>query len=203
MQRLLWDHDDIDVVGQASDGDEAVSLAARLKPDVAVVDVSMPRLNGIEATRQIKQSCPSTAILILSAFNNDPYVFNAIEVGAAGYMLKNARIRDIIAGIRALHEGETVLDASVASKVFQRAAVRGGKPIIKDRSRRLHQRELEVLKLAAKGKSNKEIADKLVISVRTVQTHLVNIFHKLNVGSRTEAVLHALREGWITLEDLP
>jgi NarL family two-component system response regulator LiaR len=203
LRRLLQEEKDIDVVGQAEDGEEAVNLATQLRPDVAIIDVSMPKLNGIEATRQIKKVCPQTAILILSAYDNDPYVFSAIEVGAAGYLLKNARIREVVAAIRALHDGETVLDVSLASKVFKRLAPTTGKANTKEVSRKLRQRELEVLRLAARGMSNKEIAEALVISVRTVQTHLVNIFHKLEVGSRTEAVLSALRKGWITIEDLP
>ena len=203
LERLLREEDNIDVVGQAEDGEEAIALATQLKPDVAIIDVAMPKLNGIEATREIKKVCPQTAILILSAYDNDPYVFSAIEVGAAGYLLKNARIREVIAAIRALHDGETVLDVSLASKIFKRLAPTNGKAKTKEVSRKLRQRELEVLRLAARGMSNKEIAEALVISVRTVQTHLVNIFHKLDVGSRTEAVLSALRKGWITLEELP
>ena len=203
LERLLREEESIEVVGQAEDGEEAINLATQLQPDVAIIDVSMPKLNGIEATRQIKAVCPQTAILILSAYDNDPYVFSAIEVGAAGYLLKNARIREVVAAIHALHDGETVLDASLASKVFKRLAPTTGKADTKVVSRKLRQRELEVLRLAARGMSNKEIAEALVISVRTVQTHLVNIFHKLDVGSRTEAVLSALRKGWITLEDVP
>ena len=191
------------MVGQAADGEEAVKLANELRPDVAVIDVAMPKLSGIEATKQIKANCPDTAVLIVSAYNNEPYVISAIEGGAAGYLLKNVRVRELSAAIRALHEGEMVLDSSAARRVFNRLASSKGQVITGESSYQLYQRELEVLKLAAKGMSNKEIAQELTISVRTVQTHLVNIFAKLNVNSRTEAVLHALREGWLTLDDLP
>jgi len=203
LSRLLGEQEDLEVVGQAADGEEAVKLANELRPDVAVIDVAMPKLSGIEATKQIKANCPDTAVLIVSAYNNEPYVISAIEGGAAGYLLKNVRVRELSAAIRALHEGEMVLDSSAARRVFNRLASSKGQVITGESSYQLYQRELEVLKLAAKGMSNKEIAQELTISVRTVQTHLVNIFAKLNVNSRTEAVLHALREGWLTLDDLP
>lgn len=203
LSRLLGEQEDLEVVGQAGDGEEAVKLANELRPDVAVLDVSMPKLSGIEATKQIKMACPDTAILIVSAYDNEPYVINAIEAGAAGYLLKSARVRELSAAIRALHDGEMVLDSSAARRVFNRVAPSKAPASTGESSRRLNQRELEVLKLAAKGISNKEIAQELTISVRTIQTHLVNIFAKLNVNSRTEAVLHALREGWFTLDDLP
>lgn len=203
LSRLLGEQEDLEVVGQAGDGEEAVKLANELRPDVAIIDVAMPKLSGIEATKQIKAACPDTAVLIVSAYDNEPYVINAIEAGAAGYLVKNVRVRELSAAVRALHDGEMVLDSSAARRVFSRLAPVAGSVSTGEASKQLHQRELQVLKLAAKGMSNKEIAQELTISVRTVQTHLVNIFAKLNVNSRTEAVLHALREGWLTLDDLP
>lgn len=203
LARLLTEEGDVEVIAQAGDGEEAVKLASGLLPDVAIIDVAMPRLNGIEATRQIKATCPATAILIVSAYGYESYVLGAIEAGASGYLLKNVRVRELVAAIRALHAGETVLDPTAARKVFSRLAYTRGRVSAREAPRELHQREMEVLRLAAKGLSNKEIAQRLSVSVRTVQTHLVNIFRKLEVGSRTEAVLHALREGWLTLEDLP
>jgi DNA-binding NarL/FixJ family response regulator len=203
LSRLLGEQEDLEVVGEAGDGEEAVKLANELQPDVAIIDVAMPKLNGIDATKQIKAFCPDTAILIVSAYGNEPYVINAIDAGAAGYLLKSVRVRELSAAIRALHDGEMVLDAGAARRVFSRLASSTGSASVDEASHHLHQRELEVLKLAAKGMSNKEIAQQLTISVRTVQTHFVNIFAKLNVNSRTEAVLHALREGWLSLDDLP
>lgn len=203
LSRLLGEQEDLEVVGQAGDGEEAVKLANELRPDVAIIDVAMPKLSGIEATKQIKAACPDTAVLIVSAYDNEPYVINAIEAGAAGYLVKNVRVRELSAAVRALHDGEMVLDSSAARRVFSRLAPVAGSVSAGEASKQLHQRELQVLKLAAKGMINKEIAQELTISVRTVQTHLVNIFAKLNVNSRTEAVLHALREGWFTLDDLP
>lgn len=203
LSRLLGEQEDLEVVGQTGDGEEAVKLVNELRPDVAIIDVAMPKLSGIEATKQIKAACPDTAVLIVSAYDNEPYVINAIEAGAAGYLVKNVRVRELSAAVRALHDGEMVLDSSAARRVFSRLAPVAGSVSAGEALKQLHQRELQVLKLAAKGMSNKEIAQELTISVRTVQTHLVNIFAKLNVNSRTEAVLHALREGWFTLDDLP
>lgn len=202
LSRLLGEQEDLDIVGEAGDGEEAVKLASELRPDVAVLDISMPKLSGIDATRQIKAACPDTAILIVSAYENEPYVINAIEAGASGYLLKSARVRELSAAIRALYDGEMVFDSSAARRVFNRVAPSKAPASASESSRQLNQRELEVLKLAAKGMSNKEIAQELTVSVRTVQTHLVNIFTKLNVNSRTEAVLDALREGLFTLDDL-
>jgi len=203
LSRLLSEQDDLLIVGEAVDGEEAVKLANELKPDVAVVDVAMPKLSGIEATKRIKEVCPDTAVLIVSAYDDRQYVINAIEAGASGYLLKSARVRELAAAIRAVHNDEMIFDSSAARKVFNSMTVSKDEPGTVEPSSPLNRRELEVLKLAAKGMSNKEIAQELTISTRTVQSHLVNIFTKLNINSRTEAVLRALREGWITLEDLP
>lgn len=203
LSRLLSEQDDFIIVGEAVDGEEAVKLANELKPDVAVVDVAMPNLSGIEATKQIKEVCPDTAVLIVSAYDDEPYVINAIEAGAAGYLLKSIRVRELSAAIRAVHNDEMIFDSSAARKVFDSMTVSKDKTSTDELSNPLNRREFEVLKLAAKGMSNKEIAQELTISIRTVQSHLVNIFTKLNVNSRTEAVLHALREEWIALDDLP
>jgi len=198
---LLTEESDIEVVGQACDGIGAVEMTQQLSPDVTILDVSMPNLNGIEATKKIKEVSPSTAVLVVSAYGYDSYIFGAVEAGAAGYLLKNVRFQDLVGAIRALHAGETVLDPAAARKILGRLSGTGGRGA--EGSQQLNQRELEVLKLAAKGMGNKEIAQELGISVRTCQTHLANIFSKLGVGSRTEAVLRALREGWLTLDDLP
>jgi len=202
LERLLREEADVEVVGQASDGQEAVDMARNLHPDVVILDVSMPKLNGVEATKQIKEACPETSILILSAYDNNPYVLSAIEYGADGYLLKSARYQEVITAIRAVHGGGKVLDSAVAKKVFSQLGGRANTGAGKA-SQQLHPRELEVLKVAAKGMSNKEISQELSISVFTVQTHMVNILQKLEANSRTEAVLRALKEGWITMDDLP
>jgi two-component system, NarL family, response regulator LiaR len=191
---------DMEVVGEAGDGEEAVKLAAQLKPDVIVMDVRMPKLNGIEATKQIKQQYPSIAILILTAFDTDQYIFALLEAGAAGYLLKGVRAHELIDAIRAVYAGESVLHPVVASRVIRRVVT----PTPETKSvEPLSDREMEILKLAAKGISNKDIAEKVFLSPRTVQVHLGNIFNKLGVASRTEAVLFGLKRGWLSLEDLP
>jgi NarL family two-component system response regulator LiaR len=201
LQRVLSDEKDMEVVGVACDGEQAVRMAKEFKPDIVIMDVAMPVLNGIEATRQIKDLLPTTAVLALSAYGYAPYVFSVLEAGAAGYLLKNVPLRELIRAIRSLRSGESVFDQTVAEKVLRSLAKswRGG--LIS--SSQLNPRELEVIRLAAKGLSNEEIADRLVISPRTVQTHFTHIFSKLGVGSRLEAILRGLKEGWILLGDLP
>jgi DNA-binding NarL/FixJ family response regulator len=201
-RRILEQEPDLEVVAEAGDGDEAVKLACDLKPDVALVDVAMPRLDGVEATRRIKAQCPAVAVLVLSAYDDDQFIFGLLEAGAAGYLLKSVRGQEIVDAIRAVHAGESVLHPSVARKVLNRFAGVSGKPRERKSLDLLTEREMEVLKMVTKGLSNKDIAEGLCLSVRTVQGHLANIFNKLRVSSRTEAVVHALKEGWVTLDDV-
>jgi len=201
-RELLEREKDIDVVAEASDGKEAVQKAIKKRPDVVVMDFAMPELNGIEATRQIKAVAPGTTILVLTAYDSDQYIFAFLEAGAAGYLLKDVQVDELVDAIRAVYAGESILHPAIARKVINRFAQPEEKmytvhPVLDQ----LTERELEVLRLAAKGMSNREIARDLTISERTVQTHLTNVFNKMGVGSRTEAVVHALRKGWITLED--
>jgi NarL family two-component system response regulator LiaR len=200
---LLEREKDLEVVGEAGDGEEAVNLIERLRPDVAIVDIAMPKLNGVEVTKRVKTCCPSTAILILSAYDDDEYVFTLLEAGAAGYLLKDVDGQEVVKAVRAVHTGESVLHPIIARKVISRlqsTTTRAGekKPVIE-----LSERESQVLKLAAKGMSNNDIANELFISMRTVQGHLSSIFNKLSVGSRTEAVFQAVKRGWLSLEELP
>ena len=199
-RELLEQKEDMEVVAEAGDGEEAVQLATSHRPDVAIMDIAMPKLNGIEATRQIKALHPATAVLVLTAYDDDQYVFALLEAGAAGYLLKDVHVTELIRAIRAVHAGESVLHPTIARKVINRFAQPADRRL-EESLEQLTERELEVLKLAAKGMTNRQIASELVISVRTVQVHLSNVFGKIGVGSRTEAVLHALRQGWITLED--
>ncbi|MEA3341534.1 MAG: response regulator transcription factor [Chloroflexota bacterium] len=200
-KELLERQSDLEVVGEASDGKEAVQLALSQHPDVVVMDFAMPKLNGIEATRQIKAIAPEIAVLVLSAYDSEQYVFAFLEAGAAGYLLKDVHVDELVEAIRAIHAGESILHPTIARKVINRFAQPAKKAGTEKDLDQLTERELEVLKLAAQGKSNREIASELVISIRTVQTHLSNTFSKMGVGSRTEAVVHALRKGWLTLED--
>jgi NarL family two-component system response regulator LiaR len=204
-RELLDRETDLQVVAEAGDGEEAVRLAAEHRPDVVIMDIAMPRLNGLEATKQIKVAHPATAVLVLTAYDDDQYVFAFLEAGAAGYVLKDVSTNELIKAIRTVHAGESVLHPAIARKVANYFARRAAKqpPGESEISAfdRLTRREIEVLKLAAQGMTNREIAGELTISVRTVQGHLSNIFSKLGVGSRTEAVLYAVREGRLTLED--
>jgi two-component system, NarL family, response regulator LiaR len=200
---LLEKQPDMEVVGEAANGEEAVRLIEELKPDVAIVDISMPKLTGIEVTRQVKPRVPHTAILVLTAYDNDEYVFAILEAGAAGYLLKDVNFQDIADAVRSVHAGESVLHPSIARKVIHRAITGSVKqPEIKSEAE-LSEREKEVLKMAAKGMSNKDIGENLNISFRTVQGHLNNIFNKLGVGSRTEAIFKSVKKGWLSFEDLP
>ena len=200
-RELLEQEDDMEVVAEAGDGEEAVRLTLSQRPDVVVMDISMPKLNGIEATQQIKARHPAIAVLVLTAYDDDQYVFALLEAGAAGYLLKDVQASELIKAVRAVYTGESILHPAIARKVINRFAQPADRRAEKDAIEQLTEREMEVLKLAAKGMTNQEIAHELVISVRTVQVHLSNVFSKMGVGSRTEAVLHALREGWIALED--
>jgi len=199
--QLLAREADLAVVAEAGDGEEAVRLAETHAPDVVVMDITMPKCNGIEATRQIKAANPRISILALSAYDDDQYIFALLEAGAAGYLLKNVSADELIQAIRAVAAGEAVLHPAIARRVVNRFAQSLEKPPEADALDQLTEREVEVLKLAARGLKNQDIAHELSLSARTVQTHLSNIFGKMNAGSRTEAVLEALRRGWITLQD--
>jgi len=202
-RQILEHEQDLKVVAEAGDGEETVELATRFKPDVAIVDISMPKLDGIEATRQIKALCPSIAVLILTAYDDEQFIFSLLEAGAAGYLLKSIRGRELVDAVRAVYAGESVLHPSVARKVLDRFIPSPGKPRKRESQEVLSGREMEVLRLVTRGLSNKDIADDLCLSTRTVQAHLGRIFNKLNVGSRTEAMVCALKEGWVTLNGLP
>jgi len=200
MRSVVDGQEDMEVVGEACDGEEAVRISADLKPDIAVLDIVMPKLNGIEASKGIKKVSPGTAILILTAYDDVQYVLGLLEAGAAGYLLKSARGEDVVAAIRAVRAGESVLHPSIITKLLKRGM---GVPLGHDgpRSREnLSEREFEVLTLAATSMSNKEIAERLSVTVRTVKAHLSNIFAKMSVASRTEAILLAVREGWLDLD---
>jgi NarL family two-component system response regulator LiaR len=198
-RQLLGQSPDMDVIGEASDGVEAVQLAADFLPDVIVMDVRLPRLNGIEATRTITTRFPGIRVLILSAYDDDSYVFPLLEAGASGYLLKTASGMELAEAIRQVHAGQKALAPRITAKIVNRLGGRGsfrgtGMTV------GLTDREMEVLRAAALGRPNKSIANALAISPRTVQVHLRNIFAKLGVDSRSQAVAYAIRHGWISLE---
>ncbi len=199
---LIDQEPDMEVIGEAGDGEEAIELVTRLSPHVALIDIAMPKVNGIEATKQIKINCPATAILILTAYDDDQYIFTLLEAGAAGYLLKNVSGKELANAIRAVHDGEAVLHPSIAEKVFNRVAGSTLKAEPATQPNDLSKREMEILKLAAKGMNNQDIADQLFLSRRTVQSHLANIFRKMNVGSRTEATIQAFSKGWLIPDDI-
>ncbi|MCB0192715.1 MAG: response regulator transcription factor [Anaerolineae bacterium] len=201
-RELLEQQPDLKIIGEASDGEEAVQLASTLQPDVVVMDVRMPRLNGIEATRRIKADYPKIRILVLTAHDDDEYVFALLQAGANGYLLKTAEIDELVRAIRTVASGQPALAPEVTGKVMQQFTSGKTLPEVvtesSDNFDGLTDRELGILKLVGKGLSNKQIGKQLFISDRTVQAHLSNIFSKLSVNTRTEAVMHAVRRGWIT-----
>ncbi|HHX65583.1 MAG TPA: response regulator transcription factor [Chloroflexi bacterium] len=203
-REILEREPDLHVVAEAGDGQETVNLVAREQPDVAIVDISMPVLSGIEATKEIKRISPKTAVLVLTAYDDDEYVFAILEAGAAGYLLKNARGSELIEAVRRVYAGESVLHPTIARKVVSRVTHNDSsrEESEEESIEGLTDRELEVLRLAAMGLSNRQIAEDLVVSPRTVQSHMANIFGKLQVGSRTEAVMVALKRRWIRLDEI-
>lgn len=199
LHRALDGKGDMEIVAEAGDGEEAVKLTSELKPDVVVMDIVMPKLNGIEATKKIKEVIPNTAVLILTAYNDEEYILGLLDAGAAGYLLKSARGSDLVEAVRAIQAGESVLHPNIIAKLLKRAMT--GPVEGHQHSELLSERESEVLKLVALGMSNKEVAEKLSVSERTVKAHLTNIFNKLNVASRSEAIVRGLKLGLVNVED--
>ncbi len=187
---LISSQSDMEVMGQASDGDEAVRQARVLQPDVILMDLWMPRKGGIDAIEEIKAESPNACILVLTSFAEDQKVFQAIEAGALGYLVKDSSSKDLIQAIRQVYQGELSLNQTLALKVARELG-----RTQEDVSLSLTERELDVLKLVAQGQSNTEIANALNIVERTVTTHVSNILGKLHLANRTQAALYAIREG--------
>jgi DNA-binding NarL/FixJ family response regulator len=185
---------DIDVVAEAEDGEQAKSLIKSKKPDVAVLDIQMPKATGIEITRWAKIHAPEVGILILTAYNDDPYVIAVLQAGANGYVIKTADPKDIIQAVRDVHAGKSVLDPSVTGALMAQMFSENKPPPVQE----LTNREMEVLQLVAIGYTNKAIGTQLDISDRTVQGHLAHIFTKLQASNRTEAVMRAVSLDWIS-----
>ena len=200
---LLRRESDLEVIAEAENGLQAVELAEKLRPDIVVMDVRMPQLSGVEATRRIRETMPDVRVLILTAHEDDQYIFSLLQAGANGYLLKTAPISELVKAIRQVKEGFSPIDPSIARKLIARVSEREQEKPSADKqiSEDLTTRELEVLQMLAQGLSNRAIAEKLFISDRTVQAHLSSIFSKMNVTSRLEAVMTAIRRGWLTLEN--
>ncbi len=197
LRALLETRPDLELVGQAADGLEAVEKARTLRPDVILMDVVMPRLDGIGAIQEIKRHDPSARILVLTSFAEDERIFPAIKAGALGYLLKDSAPQDLIQAIRNVYEGRASVHPTVALRLIRELNQPSGLPPTEEP---LTAREVEILILLAKGLSNHQIAERLVISERTVSTHVSNILGKLHLANRTQAALYALREGLTDIE---
>ncbi len=199
LKALLAEEADIEVVGEASHGREAVQQVSAVRPDLILMDVSMPQLNGIEATRQIRGLQPEVKIVVLSMYANEEYVFQMLQAGASGYVLKQADSAEVLAAIRAAMAGDSFLSSGISrariDEYIHRAQARG-----EDDVDLLTPREREVLQLLAEGQSNQEIAQQLHISVKTVETHRSNMMHKLGASNKTDLIKYALRKGWASLD---
>jgi len=193
---MLSREGDFEVVGEAKDGVEAVNKAKELSPDVVLMDLRMPEMDGVEAMRQIRPAMPDVKFIILTTYSDDDYIFSGIEAGARAYLLKDAPREDLFKAIRSVYRGESLIQPVVASKLLDRFSQLSRRT---PSGEELSARELEVLCLMAKGAANKEISAELNIAQSTVKTHITNIFQKLGVSDRTEAVTQALKKGMIRL----
>jgi DNA-binding NarL/FixJ family response regulator len=200
LARIIGAQPGMEVVGEAHTGEEAVELCLKTEPDVVLMDLSMPVMDGVSATRKIRDLLPETRILVLTVHTDDGHVFQGIKAGAQGYILKDCTPEDLVSAIRTVHAGDTIMAQDIAKNMLTTfEGIRSGKT---DLTPRLTERELEVIKALAQGKSNKEIAQALDISDKTVRNHASSIYKKLHIFDRTQAVLYALRKGLVDLEDL-
>jgi NarL family two-component system response regulator LiaR len=204
LRTFLELQDDVEVVGEAADGAEAVELVARTEPDVVLLDLVMPRLDGIEAIRHIRARCPATRILVLTSFADDRTVLPAVRAGAAGYLLKDVQPAELVAAIRTVHSGEALLAPAVATMLVEQLAAEdgaNGASEAEPAGPHLTPRELEVLAQLARGRANKAIAFELGVSERTVKTHVSNILAKLGFSDRTQAAVYAVENGLVGRRD--
>jgi DNA-binding NarL/FixJ family response regulator len=193
IRSLLEDEPGLSVIGEAEDGRTAVAMACKLKPDVVIMDIAMPLLNGLEATRQIKMQCPGVKVLILSMHDNEEYIRQVLEAGAMGYILKDAAARELISAIQSVYRGEAVLSPAVTRLVIE-DYLRWGGARPQDEIDGLSPREREVLQLIAEGYTNKQIAEILSISIKTVQAHRNNLMQKLDLHDRGELIKYAIQK---------
>jgi DNA-binding NarL/FixJ family response regulator len=200
LKTILAEETDLEVVGEADNGREALRLVSEMRPDLVLMDISMPGLNGIEATRQIRQNYPEIKVVILSMYASEEYVWQVLRAGASGYVLKQSDLTVVLTAIRAALSGETFLSPPLSRTAIDEYASRAEARGQADDLELLTAREREVLQLLAEGLSNQEIAGKLSISVKTVETHRSNMMHKLGVKDKTGLIKYALRKGWASLE---
>lgn len=194
LAKVLEDNADIEVLAQASDGVEALALAKKHKPDVALIDINMPKLDGVKVTREINSALPDTGIIILTMYKRDDYVFDAIKAGANGYLLKEVELEELLSAIRKVAKGEAVIDPAIAEKILTEFRPQKAKEEGDDQS--LSDKDREILGLLAKGLSNIEIGEAMNMAEKTVRNRLSGIFKQLHIRNRTEAALFALRKGF-------
>jgi NarL family two-component system response regulator LiaR len=202
LKDLLEKESDFSIIGEAGDGEEAVRLATQITPDIVIMDISMPNLDGLQATQQIKARCPNVAVLVLTVHTDDECILEILQAGAAGYLIKSAFGEQVVQAVRAVATGEMILSPLIGMRLLKQAARYPTRPALLEAGEKLSTRELEVLKLTARGLSNKDIALALGIKLRTIKGHLADIFSKLRVASRTEAVIAGLRAGFLSLDDI-
>jgi DNA-binding NarL/FixJ family response regulator len=203
LAAILSTDDEIEVVGLACNGEEALALAATDRPDVVLMDLNMPVMNGVQATQRLRRSYPDVSVLVLTTYADEAWVIDAIRAGAAGYLLKDTRRDDLVAAIKGTAEGKSFLDPAVAGKLMrQMVAEPAARPVAVGQVEALSERELEVLRLLAQGYSNPEIAQKLHLAAGTVRNYVSTILQKLGVGDRTQAAVVALQRGLINHSDL-
>lgn len=202
LRTLVMSQKDLKVVGEAADGEEAVSLAVRLRPDIIVMDISMPKLNGLIATRRIKDQCPDINVLVLTVHSDSEHVMGIFDAGASGYLTKSVFGNEVLTAIRSVIAGDSVLSKTILKQILQIKFQQFNQPQNANVVDNLTSREIEILKLAARGLSNKDIALKLNLRLQTIKGYLVIIYSRLRVKSRTEAVITGLRTGILTIRDL-
>jgi DNA-binding NarL/FixJ family response regulator len=200
--QLLMKEPDFEVVGQAADGEEAVKLATEKAPDLLIMDIEMPKLDGLEATRQIKAARPETSVLVLTVHDDEEYISALLEAGAAGYLLKTTYGKELVQAIRAVRMGEFVLDTRIGPRVFRAFTTRSSRQVPARGGETLSEREMEVMRLVGQGLTNEEISREMGVGLRSVKLYLSEIFSKLGVGSRVEVITSCLQNGLLSLEDI-
>ncbi|MGA9047492.1 MAG: response regulator transcription factor [Dehalococcoidia bacterium] len=202
IKSILSEEKDINIAGEAGDGITAIEMVQRLSPDVVIMDFSMPKMNGLEATRSIKEKFPGVSVLVLTVLDDDQSIGDIMQAGASGYLLKSVFGQEVVQAIRSVMSGDIVFSSAIGKQLVKRAAQRPLKPVKLDAGEKLSTRELEILRLTAQGMANKDIASTLGLNIRTVKGHFADIFTKLRVKSRTEAVMTGLRAGFLSVDDV-